>query len=191
VQSPPKQFVHHQNHPSLTLNMQNMNPQYMDHRPQLSLRGPEQSPFNFGFELHLEKQNRMLAQLMGSIAKQEHLEKQRLQMDMNQKIRELQMDKLKVEIELEKQKAKRAQGMEETPKKIPPRKEPSSLEKVVMSLMVKKTRSHGFQAKTETFNQELPLISERHYGEQEDSLPELQEEPEAMTPQRPKKTCSH
>jgi len=143
-------------------------------RPQLPLRAaPEQSAYTFGygFEAHMEKQNRMLSQLMGAIAKQEQMEKHRMQMDMNQKMKELEIDKLRVEIELEKQRAKR-QAIEEMTKKaaenVSPRKEVSSLEKVVMSLLIKKSSSLGRNAQLAERIGSLPLISERRYGEDQD-----------------------
>jgi len=159
-----------------------MKPQFVETRSQLSFRNPtEQSvySFGFGFEAQMEKQNRMLNQLIGVMAKQEQIEKQRLRMDMSQKIKELELNKLKTELELEKQRAFRQQQQQileeglSSPRKIEatsPRKEPSSLEKVVMSLIMKKSvsRSPSKNALASERTGSLPLINERFHGEFED-----------------------
>jgi len=162
-------------------------PQFIDMRPQLSLRNLEpQNPYGMGFEAHLEKQNRVLAQLMGSIAKQEQIESYKMKLDLNQKIQELELSKLRTEIELEKQKSRKYQSSEESqsPKKTEsssPRKEPSSLEKVVMSLILQKSpsiKSSGRPSQGRIGS--LPSIKERHFNfeVQEEDEEEIYKKPQ-------------
>jgi len=159
-----------------------MKPQYL---APMSVRGTDQQQsygLGLGFEAHMEKQNRVLAQLMGSIAKQEQIEKQRLHMDTNLKIKELELDKLRAELELEKQRKRNQQLLEETPKA---KKVVPSLKDVVVSMMVNKKRS---SERTEPSLHErttsMPFIPgniEEEEDEEVEEIYELRPQPKARS----------
>ncbi len=159
-----------------------MKPQFM---APMSVRGSDQQQsygLGLGFEAHMEKQNRVLAQLMGSIAKQEQIEKQRMHMDTNLKIKEMELDKLRAELELEKQRKRNQQTLEELPKA---KKVAPSLKDVVTSMMVQKNRSSETRKSDGMFHDRtasMQFIPGRVDEEEEEELEEIYE----LRPQQPK-----
>jgi len=155
-------------------------PQYMDHRPQLSLRGNEKGPLDVRFETHFDRQNRMFSQLLNVIAKQEEREKEQNRMIMNQKAKERELDKIKAVIELEKQKSQRSyhQKVEELSRKSPKseedltssKKEMSTFEKVVRKLVLRKSSSN---AKIMKAPESLSQINETQEETPRNSRPRL------------------
>jgi len=128
------------------------------------------SPYGFKIEAQFEKQNRVLTQILGMVAKQKEIEEQREQRqkyDMRDKIQELEYDKMKADLELEKQKSRSQIGIG-TPKKSSPKKDPSNLEKVVLGLVLKKAASKvriEDEKEEETMDRSLPPIKEKSYQE--------------------------
>jgi len=105
----------------------------------------EKALFELKIESQIEKQNRMLAHIVNTIAQQEQREKKRYHQTLGQKIKELEIDRTRLNLELERQKFKQLQTLNGSPKKLgkpsvesPTKQASPHLQEVLMGLMSKK-----------------------------------------------------
>lgn len=154
------------------LQLDSMGSQLIDPRPQLSYRGHEKTQYDSRFEMQMERQNRMLTQLLTVISKQEEREKEQHRLAMNQQIRELELAKIKTALELEKQKSQRSHQPQTQPEENTPsaKKGMSILEKAVMSIVLKKASANTKNPLIKDHQsppQTLHLINEDNEAEKE------------------------
>jgi len=158
----------------------------IDPRPQLNYRGHEKTQYDSRFEMQMERQNRMLTQLLTVISKQEEREKEQHRLAMNQQLKELELNKIKTALELEKQKSQRYNQPQPQPEESTPsaKRGMSILEKTVMSIVLKKSSSKTKNPLIKDHQsppQTLHLINEDNEGDK-DSV--NYEEEEEATPQK-------
>jgi len=127
------------------LNLEQCNPELTPrhHQKSFSVKNLETISFSANrFEAHLEKQNKVLNQLIGMISKQEQIATIKHEKETQRILKELQEEKLQADLRLEKEISKRNQEIQE--KRLShksPRKDNSSTNELLYDLLFQKVAS--------------------------------------------------
>jgi len=101
------------------------------------------------FEAHLEKQNKVLTHLLGTISKQEQIANKQRELENQRLTKELELDKARVELQIQQEITKRNQAMEEKKqlqKNASPRKTGSDSEELLYGLIFQKMKAENLQS---------------------------------------------